>query len=317
MKQSKRPSKRIAIYLIAAGILLACTGAAAGSKFSIINTSEGFKAAGEEDLQQEEWSLEEFNNIDINLNDADIEVLPSTEYKIEIERLESRKVSHYVEDDTLFIEEENARPSFFMMNFAFVSYSTKVKVYVPETLEDIKIDHHFGDLTLGGVESNFILISKEDGDIEIHNIQSKQLAIQNSYGDITGSDLKIDQLDLQLNDGNVKLDSIDAASAAFKNKFGDTTLQDYTSQETYLESTDGDLHIGGELLGDSTITSSYGDIHLSLVNKQAELNYDIENEYGDISINGQEYVDKASNHNDSDHKLTVSSKDGDVEMEVN
>lgn len=316
MKKSKKPNKLIAACFIVVGILLAGAGLASGAKFSIISTVDGFRAVNGEDLQRDEVPIQKFSNLDINIKDADIEILPSTEFKIEIERLESTNITHTLKDDTLFIEEENSKPKFFMMNFAFVSYSAKVKVYIPDTLEDIKINNDFGDLKLGGVKSNFILLSVKDGDIDFHDIQSQQLAITNSYGDITGSDLKADQVDLQLNDGDVNLNSVKAASTAVKNKYGDTSLTDYTSQEMHLDNTDGDIQITGELLGNTSMKSSYGDIQLALANKQSELNYDIENRFGDISINDQGFVNKASNQTNSEHQMKVISTDGDIELEL-
>lgn len=316
MKQSKKPNKLVAACFIVAGLLLAGAGLAFGAKISIISTDDGFRAVSGEDLQRDEVQLQKFSNIDINLKDADIEILPSAQFKIEVERLESTNLTHIVKDDTLYIEEENSKLSFFMMNFTFVNHSAKVKVYVPDTLEDIKINNDFGDLKLGGVESNTILLSVKDGDLEVYDIQSQQLAITNSYGDITGSDLKADRIDLQLNDGNVNLKSVIAASTAVKNKYGDTSLTDYTSQEMHLENTDGDIQVTGELLGNSAIHSSYGNIQLALVNKQSDLNYEIENSFGDIFINDQRFVDKASNQTNSEHHMKVISKDGDIELKL-
>ncbi|MDQ0272130.1 DUF4097 family beta strand repeat-containing protein [Cytobacillus purgationiresistens] len=317
MKQSRKPITIIAIGLVVIGILLAAIGSFAGAKFSIINTDNGLKAISKDDRKNEEISLKEFKNVKVDLYDADIEIIPSNEFKLKIERLEGTKITHAVENDTLIIKDDEHDSGLkFAMNFAVNIQNTSIKIYIPKDAKflDVSIISKFGDIQLDGMATNKLNIHSNDGDVTINDIQSNELAVENGYGDITGTKVKTNELTIEMNDGDAVLSSIDAAKTVLKNQYGDISLHDFTSQEGKLESTDGDIEIDGELLGQTIIDSSFGDIYLALSNKESELSYNIQADFGDISVNGSPVESKAVKSANTGHKLDITSNDGDVEV---
>ncbi|MCV9886345.1 DUF4097 domain-containing protein [Metabacillus halosaccharovorans] len=309
---------KIAFAMIIIGILLAVIGLFSGTKFSIILTDNGLKAIGKEDRQNEEWVLEEFNNIEVDLADAKLEVIPSDEYKLEIESLEGTKITHTDKNKTLKIKDDTSHSEFtFAMNFIGNIQKTMIKIYVPadKKFDNVSIANDFGDIMLDGMTTDKLTILSNDGDVDIKEIQAKDVAIQNDFGDTNASNVKTNKLTIEINDGDAELNTLDIAQEAnLTNDFGEISLRDFTSHGTEIESSDGEIYINGQLLGKTNIESSFGDMKLELTNKEPELNYHVQNDFGDIVVNGEEFDTKATNNVDTDDKITILSNDGDVEI---
>jgi len=311
---------KIALAMIMIGILLAVIGLFSGTKFSIILTDNGLKAVGKEDRKNEEWVLEEFKDLEVALADAKLEVIPSDEYKLEIESLVGTKITHTVENETLTIKDRASHSEFtFAMNFIGNIQKTIIKIYVPadKEFDNVSITNDFGDIKLNEMTTDKLMILSNDGDIDIKDIQSNTVTIQNDFGDTNASNVKINNLTLEINDGDAEFNSVNIAKeATLSNDFGEISLRDFTSHGTKIESSDGEIYINGELLGKTNIESSFGDMKLELTNKETELNYHIQNDFGDIVVNGEEFETKTTNNVDMDDKITILSSDGDVEISL-
>lgn len=309
----------IASCMIVVGIILGVAGLSAGARFAITNTKDGFQVIGPEDRITEEFSLSSFANIKINFKDADVEIIPSSEYKLEIKTLKGIEVTHEVKNDTLILtsEDQKSGPKF-SLNFTLTSIpQPTIKIYVPKDAKfsDISLVNQFGDTRLVEMKVDKMDIHSNDGDITIKNLESNELTIKNGFGDISGSKVKTERLHVEMNDGDAEINGIEAASTVFNNKFGDITLREFSSQGLTMKSNDGDIDIQGKLLGNTVIHSSFGDIDLKLSNKESELSYMIRNQFGDISINDNKFEAKATNKANTEHKLEIVSNDGDIQVD--
>ncbi|WP_102273117.1 DUF4097 family beta strand repeat-containing protein [Cytobacillus massiliigabonensis] len=319
MKVSRKKITFIASCMIVIGIIFGVVGFSAGAELSISNTKDGIKVIKKEDRINEEFSLPSFKNMKVDFKDADIEIIPSNEYKLEIERLKWTEVKHEVVNDTLVLTGEHQKSdSIFLMNLSFKNIPKPfIKIYVPKDAKfsDISLVNKFGDIRLVEMAVDKMDINANDGDIEIKDFQSNELTIENGFGDITGSNVKTAKLQVEMNDGDAVFKELEAASADVNNKFGDITFRELTSQGLTMKSNDGDIEIQGKLLGNSVIHSSFGDIDLKLSNKESELSYSIRNQFGDISINDNHFEAKATNKANTENKLDIVSNDGDVQVD--
>lgn len=319
MKTSRKTMTIIASCMIVMGIILGVAGLSAGARFTITNTKDGFQVIGPEDRITEEFSLPSFTNIKIDFKDADVEIIPSSEYKLEIKTLKGIEITHEVKNDTLILtsEDQKSGPKFFLNLTLTSTPQPAIKIYVPKDAKfsDISLVNKFGDIRLVEMIVDKMDIYANDGDIVIKDLQSDELTIENGFGDITGSKVKTERLHVEINDGDAEFNGIEAASTVFNNKFGDITFREFTSQELSMKSNDGDIDIQGKLLGNSVIHSSFGDIDLKLSNKESELSYNIRNQFGDISINDNNFEAKATHKANTEHKLDIVSNDGDVQVD--
>ena len=318
MKKLTKTMTIIASSMIVIGILLAIIGYSTGAKLSITNSGGGFKVLDSGERKIETYPLSSFSKMNVQLLDADIEVIPSNEYKVQIEQQEDQEVRHEIKNDTLVIEEKERKSrKIFNINLGFTnSTQTVVKIYFPsgEELKDVSIVNNFGDIHIEDMAIEKLDIRASDGDLMIKNVQANELKIVNQFGDITGYDVKTKDLNIELTDGEAEFNKISANFITVKNGFGDTILQDVTSEGLKMESNDGDIEIHGLLLGESIIESKFGDVTIQLLNKESELGYNIRNDFGDITIDNNDYQSQAVQKTSSTHNLEIDSKDGDVEI---
>ena len=98
--------------------------------------------------------------------------------------------------------------------------------------------------------------------------------------------------------------------------FGDLALQQFSSERFIAENEHGDIDIDGELNGESTITSSFGDIDLELLNKKNELGLDLNTNFGEISLNNNSIEGDYSQSYVGDNQLSVSITHGDLDLSL-
>jgi len=318
MKKMTKNITIIASGMIVIGIILAIIGYSSGAKLMITNVGDGFHVWSSEDRKTETIPLSAFTSIEVNLLDADLEIIPADEYKLKIDRHKDQEITYKVDNNKLIIEgKKRKKRQIFSFDFGFAnSLQTKVQIYVPngESFSEINVVNNFGDTNMEGVISEKLTIRMTDGDLSMMDIQANELKLINQFGDITSNNMKAKDLTIEMTDGDAVFNTISADSVVMKNGFGDTTFKNLTSQGVNLESNDGDIEIYGLLLGKSIIHSSFGDVNMKLLNKEAELSYKIHNNFGDITINDNEYNTKAVQKANSKDNLEITSKDGDVEL---
>ncbi|WP_066290978.1 DUF4097 family beta strand repeat-containing protein [Bacillus sp. FJAT-29937] len=317
MKKKMKVMTMAASWMLVIGIILAIIGISAGAKFGITNTKDGFKVLGLEDQIIEELPLPAFTKITSNLNDVDIEIIPSNEYRLKIERQKEIEISHKVENDTLVIEESKRNVPLLFINLTFTSIpDNAIKIYVPKEVifSEILLNNQFGDVRLEGVNSNKINIDSNDGDLIFNDVQANNFKIVNQYGDINGRNVTTKELVIVLNDADAEFDKLNAASTVLNNQFGDITFRNFSSEGLNIQSNDGEIAIHGLLLGASTIHSNFGDVQVHLLNKEFEISYSIQNNFGDITVNNNDYETHATYTVNSGHELNITANDGDVEV---
>ncbi len=318
MKKMTKNITIIASGMIVIGIILAVIGYSLGAKLMITNVGDGFHVWSSEDRKTETIPLSAFTSIDVNLLDADLEIIPANEYKLKIDRHKDQEITYKVDNNKLIIEgKKQKKRQIFSLDFGFVnSLQTKVEIYVPkgESFSDINVVNNFGDTYIEDIISEKLMIHMTDGDLSMTDIQANELKMINQFGDITGNNMKAKNLDIEMTDGDGIFKMIEVDSVVLNNDFGNTEFEHLTSQGLNIKSIDGDLEIDGLLLGHSIIDSSFGDVDIELLNKESELSYDIRNQFGDITINDNEFGNKAVQNNSTKHKLEITAKDGDIDI---
>ncbi|WP_042351786.1 DUF4097 family beta strand repeat-containing protein [Bacillus massiliigorillae] len=311
----------IAGCMIVIGLILTAIGFALGAKFSIVTTNDGFKVIDFKDMRVESKDLSPFTSISADFRDADVEIIPSNEYKIEIRSHKELKkeFTYKVTNNKLIIESKGSlKSNFGLFNLSFGGIpQTTIKVYVPKntSFDNIDIVNDFGDIHLDGINSNSLQIKTQDGDLLINNIRTNSFEIKNNFGDIDANSITAKELTIKMNDGDLEFNSVKANSTAITNRFGDISLSDFTSEGLNIQSNDGDIEVQGLLLGTSEISSTFGDVDVQASNKESELSYTIKSSFGDIMVNNNEFESNATHQVNSSHKLDIKAKDGDVSLQ--
>lgn len=271
--------KQIAGSMIVIGIVLAMIGFASGGKWLILLSDTGFHVPKNQSLSTKSYELDAFTNIHLLTKHADIEILPSDHYALEVKSFDTKDISYSVKDGTLTVETKNAVDNAITIGFGSF-HSPTITVYIPRDakLSTIDLDASFGDISL------------------------EQLTTQ--------------QLNLLVSHGDVSFEKIVAETTEITQSFGDLTFQEFTSSSLIVENEHGDIDIDGELNGKSTITSSFGDIDLALLNKESDLGLNLNSSFGEITVNDTSMEGDFSQSHEGNNQLEVSITHGDLDLSL-
>lgn len=269
--------KMIAVSMIAIGIVFAIFGFVSGGKWYILKDNSGFYVPNEQTLVPQSYELGTFKNISISNEHADIEILPSDSFSMEVTAFEPTDVTYDVKGDTLTVKSNNSKDNAMTIGFGPFK-SPSIKIYVPQdtSLSTITIDSSFGD-------------------VELQKVTYEQLNLDVSYGDIS-------------------FKNINSGLTEISNAFGEMTLHQFSSNSLVIDSEYGDIEVTGELNGKTTINSSFGDVNLQLLNNKSNLGFDLSTFFGEITVNDQDYGSKISQLHDGNTQLDVSLSQGDLEL---
>ncbi|KOS69137.1 hypothetical protein AEA09_11665 [Lysinibacillus contaminans] len=271
--------KQIAGSMIVVGIVLAMIGFASGGKWFILISDAGFHVPNDQSLGANSYELDAFTNINLSNKHADIEILPSDNYGLELNSFETSNVTYAVKDGTLTVDAKSTKDNGITIGFRSFKTPT-ITIYVPK------------DALLSNIE------------------------LDSSFGDINLEQLNYQQLNLFVSHGDISFENIVAGHTEITQSFGDMALQQFSGERFIVESEHGDIDIDGELNGESTITSSFGDVDLDLLNKESELGLDLNTNFGDITLNNKSIEGDFSQSYVGDNQLKVSITHGDLELSL-
>ncbi|MBG9452794.1 hypothetical protein ABE61_01500 [Lysinibacillus sphaericus] len=267
----------IAITMIAFGMLLALVGYFSGGKWSFVLTDEGIQLPESNKLVNNSYKLDDFTNLNVINNYGDVEIVTSDHYALETNVIKEDDVTYSIKDHTLTVETKSKKKNGF--EFGFGNFrSPSIKIYVPSDvkLKTVVLDSNFGDTTIRGLKYHELNLIEDFGDIILK--------------DTTGEKTEITQ------------------------SFGDMKLQQFSSNGFVAESEHGDINIDGTLNGQSNITSDFGDTTLHLQNKKSELGFELETDFGDLTVDKKDQNGKVSQLYKGDNQLKVTLSYGDLQL---
>ncbi len=267
----------IAITMIAFGMLLALVGYFSGGKWSFVLTDEGIQLPESNKLVNNSYKLDDFTNLNVINNYGDVEIVTSDHYALETNVIKEDDVTYSIKDHTLTVETKSKKKNGFQFGFGNFR-SPSIKIYVPSDvkLKTVALDSNFGDTTIRGLKYHELNLIEDFGDIILK--------------DTTGEKTEITQ------------------------SFGDMKLQQFSSNGFVAESEHGDINIDGTLNGQSTITSDFGDTTLHLQNKKSELGFELETDFGDLTVDKKDQNGKVSQLYKGDNQLKVTLSYGDLQL---
>ncbi|GAB0166706.1 DUF4097 family beta strand repeat-containing protein [Lysinibacillus sp. CTST325] len=267
----------IAITMIALGVLLALVGYFSGGKWSFVVNGEGIQLPENNKLVNNSYKLDDFTNLNIINHYGDVEIVTSNRYALETNVIKDDDVTYSIKDNTLTVETKSKKKNGFEFGF-FSSRTPSIKIYVPSDvkLKTVILDSNFGDTTIRGLNYQELNLIGDFGDI--------------LFKDTTGGKTEITQ------------------------SFGDMRLQQFSSNGFVAESEHGDINIDGTLNGQSTITSNFGDATLHLQNKKSALGFELQTDFGDLTVDNEDQNSKVSQSYNGDNQLKATLSHGDLQL---
>ncbi|MBE7087439.1 MAG: DUF4097 domain-containing protein [Clostridiales bacterium] len=231
---------------------------------------------------------EEFADISIKTDTADIVFMPSDDGKCKVICYEESKVKHSVSvvDGVLTVDTVDARKWYDHIGIHFGS--PKITVYLPEgeysslkieeSTGDIEISHVFGfediNIFLSTGDVNCYASAKEDvkikastGDIRIENISAGSLNISVSTGKVTVSGATVaGDITVGVSTGKVYLTDIACNNLISTGSTGDISLKNVVATEKFsIERSTGDVKFDGSDAAKIFVKTNTGDVKGSLL----------------------------------------------------
>lgn len=237
---------------------------------------------------------DEFSNISMNTDAADITFVLSDNGKCRVECYEEAKAKHSaaVQDDTLVIKVSDEKSWYDNIGINFGS--PKITVYLPKTeytsllidesTGDIKIPKDFkfnhvdislstGDVNFLASVSNMTKIKTNTGYIRVENISAGLLDLSVSTGNVTVSGVTCEgDVTIGVSTGKVYLTDIECKSLTSSGNTGDIFLDHViATAKISIERSTGDVRFDGSDAAEIFVETDTGDVTGSLLSDKVFL----------------------------------------------
>ena len=231
---------------------------------------------------------EEFKNISILSDTADIEFLPSENSEILVVCYEQPKIKHSVEvkDDTLKIEVKDTRRWYEFIGISFGN--SKITVYLPKwdyndllikqstgdavipkefKFESINVSQSTGNVICSASANGDVKIKTSTGDITVENVTVGSLKASVSTGEVNATDIEcVGNFTVKVSTGKAKLTNVKCNNFTSKGDTGDITLKNVIANENIsLERSTGNVKLDGVDAKELNIQTDTGDVKGSLL----------------------------------------------------
>lgn len=299
----------ISLGCVGAGLILIIAGLILGGHPGFYINMNGIHTyhQSEKPYVQEKKRLDEFDSMDISVNYADLQIIPSDGYYIEY-RLEGSdsKPTVQVDDQKLTFKEGDSMVISGFNFLAFGGFSVSggnyyVKLYVPR-------DQYF----------TYVNLKNSDGSIEVGDIRGESMAVNNSYGNIKIGSFQGGRFEAHLSDGNLHMETLDSDSAKLKNSYGDCKLGTIKGFDINVKMSDGNFQADQVDVTSFEAANDLGNVKIRLAEDMKDYDFDLKTELGSIKLAGDDQIikddDRNQYHTDygAKNKITVACADGDI-----
>ncbi|QQK07951.1 DUF4097 family beta strand repeat-containing protein [Miniphocaeibacter halophilus] len=197
-------------------------------------------------LSTESFSLDSFNNLDIDLEYTSVEILPTKDSnpKIEIEYRNKSKVHYSISNNTLSLNDEHYRSSHRNKN------PNIIKLFIPENTE------------ITSLECSLYL-----GELKISGVTCKKSTIETNLGSIHIKDSNFENTEISLD-------------------LGEFVATNTILTNTEIENNLGSIEISGQVLGYNEMSVSMGAVNLNLKQDKDDTKIIADTDLGYIDVDG-------------------------------
>ena len=208
---------------------------------------------------------EYFDDINLDISTADVEILPSEDNTNKIVCFENIKEPNevFVENKTLKINGSNSK----WYNHIGISFKyPKISLYLSQNnFNSLIIDASTSDIKINSDFSfNNVKIEVSTGDIKSKFKQANEVKIKTTTGNVLIENLLANSLEIEVSSGNVDLSNITLNNDIFvKTSTGDATLKNITCSNFNSSGSTGNLYLYKFICKEKmNINRSTGDIKL-------------------------------------------------------
>ena len=247
---------------------------------------------------------ENFNDISINTDTADITFISSDDEKFRVVCCEENKSKHFVvvEDNTLTINVVNEKKWYEYIGINFGA--PKIAVYIPQgeygelsiksstghieipkdfKFESIDVLESTGDVKNYASAAGDIKIKTNTGDIWVENVSAGTMDLSVSTGEVIAQSVTSEgDVKVSVSTGDTKLTDVSCKSVISTGSTGDITLKNvFAKEKFYIERSTGDIKLEKSDAETIKIETDTGDVTGTLLTDKIFIT---ETSTGDISV---------------------------------
>lgn len=295
---------RTTLGVLAAVLLLVLLTAKARVTFDVDH--EEAQAAVEADRDEEmvldrRFSVDEGDQLDVRVGDADVAVMPGTSdavhVQIFVEGRDLERARDYYEKQNFRVEQQGRTVSIRTSpdrntRFQFRDWRDHPKIIIKITTPE-RFDAE---------------IHTADGDLSVERLDGR-VAIRTSDGDVHAGYLSGSAVSLRTSDGDVRLQRADAATVEIQTSDGDLAIDEVVAERLTARTSDGDVRIARLAIdGAAQVQTSDGDLVLDAVSAET---FTARTSDGEIRI--EELIAGRSTLQTSDGEIVVRRLEGALE----
>lgn len=255
---------------------------------------------------EETVELDAVQNIDIDIENADIEFVASDHFALYHCYYGNYYEFYYEQQgDTLRVwdkanQQVQIRTSgfnFFGITFnsesgIFFDGETKpnqVKLYYPEDtrFDSVVMEASYGDVKIPSLGASSAELRLSSGDGSFREIYADSLRIVNSYGDVSflnSRPFEAQEAVFDLSSGDLKVENLSAGEFSVNDSYGDVKLKKLGCTDLKVQMSSGDLRLDELKAGTASLSNSYGEVYGSDVTISTSLSVDASS--GDVELSG-------------------------------
>jgi len=261
------------------------------------------------------------DKVNLQMDTADVEITYGAEFSVTYPQLftlggkPATKIKTFVNNGVLSVKSEAVwHRTVGLFNFD----DGTVKVVLPRDRNvDLMIEIDTGDVKFIGdasTKTNYVSVETDTGDVTMQDVIVTTIKIETDTGDVKLIDSKGELAQFEVDTGSVKLSSCEIGELNVETDTGDIKITDGKFQNATLRTDTGDVKLVGEVAiakasiktdtGDVggksgildtsniKITTSTGDIRLTLLGKKEDFSFLINVRTGDTNVNSMMLGDK-------------------------
>lgn len=308
----------------------------------VINSSHRLDRDDAREFIIQKTEVEPITEINIHTGIAEVEIVESDQFYVEIDYLYWEEEPDYsLKDGKLFFDDSDSFPNSYSINF---NLDNQIKIYIPKDsrFASIRIEDASGDVDISGFISDELEVSVSYGDFtmkeataldteitlssgssSITDFQANKLDFTNSYGnaDFTNinqattqadADITYDRFLIAMSSGDVDIRGLNSNEVKITNSYGDIILSELTAQELELKLSSGSCKLTEGDVTDTYISNSYGNVTVNMIGAEKDYSLDLDTSYGKIKVGENAYDEHYQVDTGIGRKLQAELSSGDV-----
>lgn len=188
---------KIALVLIVIGVI--------GSLLTIRSARD----TSDWETKEQSFPANDLVNIEIESMDAEVEILPTTDAEVTVSYTNLNADQHLttdVDDGKLFVQVDYKQ----WFNIRFFQPRPTLTVHLPEkTYEQLKVNNDNGDIKADRLQAGEIMLSTNNGQIVVNDIEGSILHADSDNGKIEISQVITQQIDAHTHNGKITLHDVE------------------------------------------------------------------------------------------------------------